>query len=153
MVSYLIERKMTVKEFEVLGKKVLEEKGQITIKDHRGMDSKAIPYLDLSIEVIDCFASLNSIRFSVNDGKRSYMDIKFDDTSGSESELDIQFEFNSKGYCVHFGTLFIVYDIKPYRFEYILNNIKCSVDKVRQEEYKALVLVNWNKGKTQSEFI
>ena len=79
MVSNSIEMKMTLHEFKVLNKKVLEEKGRIFIKQDRSNALNKNPYFSFNIEIFNCSFNSDGLKFQIQGGYPGvYIDIVFD---------------------------------------------------------------------------
>lgn len=144
MVSNHIERKITLHEFKLLNKKVLEEKGRIFISQNKGNDLNKSPYFSFEVEIFNCTFNSDGLKFQIQGGNPGvYIDIVFDIFKGAKShlkasEFDVNFIFNANpdsfAYLLHFDGLSIKYNIEPSKFEEILKNLKSSVLIERQKE-------------------
>jgi hypothetical protein len=135
MVSNFIERKMTLHEFKVLNKRVLEEKGRIFIIQDRGNDSNKNPYFRFDIEIFNCVFNSDGLKFQIQGGCPGvYIDIVFDIFKGAKlhdlkvPEFDVKFIFNANpdsfAYLLYFDGMSIRYNIEPSKFENIINDLK-----------------------------
>jgi len=140
MVSNFIEKKITLHEFKVLNKKVLEEKGRIFIKQDRGNSSNKYPYFSFNVEIFNCVFNSDGLKFQIQGGNPGvYIDIVFDTLNGVKSpslkspEFDVKFAFNANpdsfAYLLYFEGICITYIIEPSKFNNILNDLKPSVIK------------------------
>ena len=143
MVSNSIEMKMTLHEFKVLNKKVLEEKGRIFIKQDRGNALNKNPYFSFNIEIFNCSFNSDGLKFQVQGGYPGvYIDIVFDILKGVKLPIlkapvfDAKFIFNANPdsfeYLLYFDGMCIRYIIEPSNFKNILNDLKTMVIKDRQ---------------------
>lgn len=138
MLSNLIEKKITLHEFKVLNKKVLEEKGRIFIKQDKDNCSNKSPYFTFNLEIFNCSFNSDGLKFLIQGGNPGvYIDVVFDILKGvrvptlKAPELDVKFIFNADpdffAYLLYFDGMCITYNIEPDKFNNILNNLKSIV--------------------------
>jgi hypothetical protein len=137
MLPNLIKKRMSVTEIRVLIKMILEENGKIFIRKHKNINSNISPFFSFNIEVNACVSHTNpnNIRFQIQGG---YINMRFDALKESGYDVDVELELNEdrNGYCLQLYGMSIFYKIEQSKFENILNNLKASVDKYKQEELK-----------------
>lgn len=135
MVSNFIEKKITLHEFKVLNKRVIEESGRIFIKQDRGNDLNRSPYFSFNVEIFNCAFTSDGLKFQIQGGNPGvYIDIVFDNLKGVKSpklkapEFDVKFIFNANpdffAYLLYFDGMCITYNIEPNKFNNILNELK-----------------------------
>jgi len=140
MVSNFIEKKITLHEFKVINKRVLEEKGRIFIKQDRGNDLNKSPYFTFDMEIFNCVFNSDGLKFQIQGGNPGvYIDIAFDFLKGVKLHalkapgFNAKFIFNANpdffAYLLYFDNMCITYNIEPSKFDNILNDLKPAVIK------------------------
>ena len=135
MVSNFIEKKITLHEFKVLNKRVLEGKGRIFIKQDKGNDLNKSPYFTFNMEIFNCVFNSDGLKFQIQGGNPGvYIDIVFDILKGVKlhalkaPEFNVKFIFNANpdffAYLLYFDGMCITYNIEPSKFNNILNDLK-----------------------------
>lgn len=137
MLSNFIEKKITLHEFKVINKRVLEEKGRIFIKQDRDNCLNKNPYFRFEMEIFNCVFNSDGIKFQIQGGNPGvYIDIVFDVLKGAKSHslkapvYNVKFIFNANpdsfAYLLYFDGMCITYNIEPSKFINILNDLKSS---------------------------
>jgi hypothetical protein len=131
-----MKKALSLDEFQVLIKRVLESGEKITLQSNASTSS---PKLSINVPITSCRRISNGIQFHVNGG---YINVEFEfddfinwDFPEEEKTMEFHFEYDDdepKGYWIRFAEFKLFFPEKG--FKKLLNNIREETRKQREQD-------------------
>lgn len=119
----IIKKKITIDEFSLLVRDVLECNGDVYIYQGKSSDSSQNPYFSFGLKVKSCISTNLGIQFDLQEG-HILLNFKFPPSDAYQIEFIYDDDDGNSGYWVHFGIISIFFSMSPSNFCHLVEALE-----------------------------